>query len=103
LPADRRVGQFLEEQVGLAVEDAVALGLDDGATDSLGNVALAGARRAEEEGVFMTVDELASGRATLCPGFCLGAAGPSGVPPAVPCPGLCSNTAETSATPCDGG
>ena len=47
---ERRVGELLEQRVRLAVEDAIAL-LDGGAADGLGQVALAGAGRAEEERV----------------------------------------------------
>jgi len=48
--------------VGFAVEDAVALGLDDGAADGLGDVALASARRAEEERVLAALHEAAGGQ-----------------------------------------
>jgi hypothetical protein len=47
--ADGGVGDLLDEGVGLAVEDAVAL-LDGGATDGLSEVALARSRLAKEEG-----------------------------------------------------
>ena len=46
--------------VGLAVEDAVAL-LDARAADGLGEMALAGAGRAEEERVLVLGDEAAGG------------------------------------------
>ena len=48
---ERRVGDLLEERVGLAIDDAIAL-LDRGAADGLREMALAGARGAEEERVF---------------------------------------------------
>ena len=41
------VGEFLEQGVGFAIEDAIAL-LDGGAADGLGQVALAGAGRAKK-------------------------------------------------------
>ena len=52
----RRVGQFLEQRMRFAIRDTVAL-LDRGAADRLGQMAFAGARRAEEEGVFTLADE----------------------------------------------
>ena len=54
------VGEFLEEDVGLAVEDAMAL-LDHRDADRLGQVALPRAGRAEEESVLMLRDEAAGG------------------------------------------
>ncbi|WNZ62690.1 hypothetical protein QEG98_02360 [Myxococcus sp. MxC21-1] len=48
--------------VRLAVEDAVALGLDDGAAEGLGDVTLAGAWRAEEERVLASLHEAAGGQ-----------------------------------------
>ena len=57
---ERGVGEFLEQRVRFAIDDAIAL-LDRGAADRLGEMALAGARRAEEEGVFALADE-AGGR-----------------------------------------
>ena len=57
---ERGVGDLLEERVGLAVDDAVAL-LDRGAADGLGEVALAGAGRAEEERVLALRDEARGG------------------------------------------
>ena len=45
-----RVGELFEEHEGLAVADLVAL-LDRGVPDGLGEMALAGAGRAEEEHV----------------------------------------------------
>ena len=59
---ERGVGDLLEERVRLAVEDAVAL-LDGGAADRLGEVALAGAGRAEEEHVLALRDEARRWRA----------------------------------------
>lgn len=50
LAVERRVGEFLEQDVRFAVEDLEA-GEDHGAADSLHQVALARARRAEEERV----------------------------------------------------
>ena len=44
VPVERGVGEFLEQRVGLAIDDAVAL-LDGRATDGLCEVALAGAGR----------------------------------------------------------
>jgi hypothetical protein len=38
---ERRVGEFFEQRVGLAIDDAIAL-LDGGAPDGLGEMALAG-------------------------------------------------------------
>src|ERR1700722_9314311 len=46
--------------MGFPIEDPVALGLDDGPANGLGDVALAGAWRAEEESVLAAVDKLAS-------------------------------------------
>lgn len=57
---DGRLGEFLEQQVGLAVEDLVAL-LDGGVADALREVALACAGRPEEEGVLVLRDEVAGG------------------------------------------
>ena len=54
------VGEFLEQDVGLAVEDAVALA-DGGEADGLSEMTLAGAGRAEEESVLTPIDELAGG------------------------------------------
>ena len=53
---ERGVGDLLEQRVRLAVEDAIAL-LDRGAADGLGEVALAGAWRAEKERVLALRDE----------------------------------------------
>ena len=60
VPSSDGVGHFIEQDVGLAVEDAVAL-LDRGLADGLREVALARAGRAEEQDVFVAVDELAGG------------------------------------------
>ena len=57
---ERGVGDLLEQGVGLAIEDAMAL-LDGGASDGLREMALAGAGRAEEERVFALGDEAAGG------------------------------------------
>ena len=53
------VDDVLEQDVRLAVDDPVPL-LDGGPTDGLREVALAGARRPEEESVLAPVDEAAS-------------------------------------------
>ena len=45
---ERRLGELLEEGVGFAVDDAVAL-LDGGAADGLGKMALTGTRRPDQE------------------------------------------------------
>jgi hypothetical protein len=60
-----RVGKLVDEGVRLAVEDAMAL-LDDGEADRLGQVALARARRPEEEAVLVLGDEAAGGE-SQCP------------------------------------
>ena len=57
---ERGVGEFLEERVRLAVEDAIAL-LDRGAADRLGEVALPGAGWPEKERVLALRDEAAGG------------------------------------------
>ena len=57
---ERGVGDLFEERVRFAVEDAVAL-LDRGAADRLREVALARARRPEEERVLALGDEAAGG------------------------------------------
>ena len=44
---ERGVGDLLEQRVGLAIDDAIAL-LDRGAADRLGEMALAGAGWARE-------------------------------------------------------
>src|SRR5260370_19920754 len=54
------IGEVLEQDVGLAVEDGVA-GLDHRDADRLGQVALARAGRAEEESVLVLGDEAAGG------------------------------------------
>ena len=54
------VGELLEEDVGLAVEDAMAL-LDRGEADGLHQVALPGAGRPEEQAVLVRGDEAAGG------------------------------------------
>ena len=61
LAVEDGVGDFLEEHVRLAVEDAVALA-DGGAADGLGEVALAGAGRAEKQGVLVLRDKAAGGQ-----------------------------------------
>ena len=57
---ERCLGNLLEQDVGLAVEDAMAL-LDRGAADGLREMALAGAGQPEKEGVFAPLDEAAGG------------------------------------------
>jgi len=59
-PLELGIREFVEEDVGLAVEDAVAL-LNDGEADRLREVALAGARATEEEPVLPLGDEAAGG------------------------------------------
>jgi len=59
-PGELGISELVDERVGLAIEDAMAL-LDDGEADGLGQVALAGARRAEEEAVLVLRDEAAGG------------------------------------------
>ena len=54
------VGDLFEQHVGFAVGNLVAVE-DRRQADGLGQVALASARRAEEEDVFVPVDEVASG------------------------------------------
>src|SRR6266511_445779 len=54
------VGEFLEQDVGLAIEDAVAL-LDHGEANGLREMALARARRPQEEPVLVLGDEAAGG------------------------------------------
>ena len=58
---ERGVGEFLEQRVRFAIEDAIAL-LDRRAADGLGEMALAGAWRAEKERVFALRDEAAGGQ-----------------------------------------
>ena len=53
---ERGLGELFEQGVRLAIQHAVAL-LDGRAPDGLGEVALAGARRAEEEGILALRDE----------------------------------------------
>ena len=53
---ERGLGELFEQGVGLAIQHAVAL-LDGGTADGLREVALAGARRAEEEGILALCDE----------------------------------------------
>ena len=55
-PGERRVGEFIEQRVGLAVGDAVPL-LNDRVADGLGEMTLAGTRRPEEECVLPLGDE----------------------------------------------
>jgi hypothetical protein len=57
---DGRLGELLEQHVGLAVEDLVSL-LDRRVADPLGEVALARAGRPEEERVLVLRDEVAGG------------------------------------------
>ena len=67
-PLELGVGELVEEDVGLAVEDAMAL-LNDGEADRLGEVALAGAGSAEEEprSVRKLIPSWGSGRAVVVP------------------------------------
>ena len=60
VPSSDGVGEFLQQDVGLAIEHLVAL-LDGRLTDGLGQMALARAARAEEQRVFAAVDEGAGG------------------------------------------
>ena len=53
-PGELGVGELLEEDMGFAVEDAMAL-LDGGEADRLGQMTLPGAGRPEEEGVLVNV------------------------------------------------
>ena len=55
-----RLGELLKERVGFAVDDAVAL-LDRGAADGLGEMALAGTWRPEQECVLALGDEAGGG------------------------------------------
>ena len=55
-----RLGELLEEGVGFAVDDAVAL-LDRGAADGLSQVALPRAGRADEQSVLALGDEAGGG------------------------------------------
>jgi hypothetical protein len=54
------LGELLDEHVGLAVGDGPAL-QDDGVSDGLGEVALAGAGRAEEERILGRGEEVSGG------------------------------------------
>src|SRR5438132_8886940 len=60
VPASCASARLVDERVGLAIEDAMAL-LDDGHPEGLGEMALAGAGRAEEEAVLVLGDEAAGG------------------------------------------
>ena len=57
---ERGLGDLFDEQVGFAIDDAIAL-LDGGAANRLGEMAFAGARRPEEERVFALLDEARGG------------------------------------------
>ena len=57
---ERRLGELFQEGMGFAIEDPVTL-VDGGPPDRLGEMALAGPGRTEEEGVLALGDE-ASGR-----------------------------------------
>jgi hypothetical protein len=57
-PIERRIGELFEQPVGLAVGDLVALG-DGGEANGLREVTLARARRAEEEHIFVLLDDVA--------------------------------------------
>src|SRR5687768_9493980 len=59
-PIERGVGEFLEERVRFAVDDAIAL-LDHGAADGLGEMALSRPWRPEKERVLPLRDEAACG------------------------------------------
>src|SRR5678816_581525 len=51
---DRGFGELFEQHVSFAIDHAIAL-LDGGATDGLGEMTLAGPRRAEEERVLACI------------------------------------------------
>src|SRR5881628_494357 len=57
---ERGIGELLEEDVGLAVDDAVAL-VDEGAAEGLREVTLPRAGRAEEDRVLVRGEEAAGG------------------------------------------
>src|SRR5438552_3424240 len=57
---DAGLGELIEERVGLEVEDPTAL-LDGGLADCLCEMTLAGARRPEEERIFVLRDEARGG------------------------------------------
>jgi hypothetical protein len=57
---ERRLGEFFEQRVRLAIHDAVTL-QDGGAANGLGQVAFAGARRTKEEDVLALRDEAGGG------------------------------------------
>jgi len=56
-----RLGKFLQQVMGLAVEDSMALLLDGRPSDGLSDVTLSRARRPQKEGVFLFVDEFRRG------------------------------------------
>src|SRR5262249_23138118 len=58
---DGRIGEFIEQHMGLAVKDAIAL-LNDGLGDGLRQMTLARARGTEEKSVLMLDDEVACGQ-----------------------------------------
>ena len=59
VPGELRIGGLVDECVGLAVEDAMAL-LDDGHAEGLSEVALPRAGRAEEEPCAAVLDLVAT-------------------------------------------
>jgi len=52
-----RLGKFLQQVMGLAVEDSMALLLDGRPSDGLSDVTLSRAWRSEKEGILLFVDE----------------------------------------------
>jgi hypothetical protein len=61
VPSSDGIGQFFQQDVGLAIEHLVAL-QDGGLADGLGQVAFAGAAWAEKQRVFAAIDEGAGGQ-----------------------------------------
>ena len=57
---DDGFGELFQQDVGLPIQDAIAL-LDGGLPDGLSQMALAGAARAEEERILAPADERAGG------------------------------------------
>jgi hypothetical protein len=58
---ERRVGEFFEERMCLAIDDTIAL-LDGRAPDRLGEMAFAGAGRAEKQRILTLGDEARGGK-----------------------------------------
>src|SRR5205823_13545036 len=56
----RRVRKVIDEGVGFTIEDAITL-LNGGLPDGLSKMTLSGARRPEEQGVFVFSDEVGGG------------------------------------------